>query len=299
MVSCVKIGYSEVWVFTVTGKEEWVIGRKDEKMQEYTGLALVYDTFMDNVPYEKWFQFIKAYLNKNGIKEGILLDLGCGTGEMTERFAKSGYDMIGVDLSIEMLNMAMKKSREENLDILYLFQDMREFELYGTVAAVISVCDCMNYLLQEEDLLQTFRLVNNYLDPGGLFIFDFNTLHKYRDVIGDTVIAENRENCSFIWENSFDENTNLNQYDVTIFTKKQIETYEKPGFFGKGKQIILDEFYEKCSETHVQRGYTLETMRRLVEESGMIFVEAIDADTQKKVTENSERIYIVAKEQGK
>ena len=107
--------------------------------------------------------------------------------------------MIGVDNSPEMLGIAMEKS-EESGGILYLLQDMRELELYSTVGTVLSVCDCLNYLLEEEDLLRVFRLVNNYLYPGGLFLFDFNTVYKYSQVIGDTVIAENREDCSFIWE---------------------------------------------------------------------------------------------------
>ncbi len=119
---------------------------------------------------------------------------------MTELLAKQGYDMIGVDLSDSMLDIAMEKRAQSGHNILYLQQDMREFELYGTVRAVICLCDSLNYLLEEDDLLTTFKLVNNYLDPNGLFIFDFNTVYKYETVIGDNTIAENREDCSFIWE---------------------------------------------------------------------------------------------------
>ena len=115
--------------------------------------------------------------------------------------------MIGVDNSAEMLEIA----REHPDDgILYLQQDMREFELYGTVKAVVCVCDSMNYLLEEEDLAEVFSLVHNYLDQDGIFIFDMNTLYKYRDLIGDATICENREHESFIWEN--------------VLTKKAVST---------------------------------------------------------------------------
>ena len=269
-------------------------------MEAYTDFASVYDEFMDNAPYKEWSEYLIGYLAKNQINDGIVLDLGCGTGVMTELFAQAGYDMIGADLSPEMLNIAMDKRAEHGLDILYLCQDMREFELYGTVRAVISVCDCVNYLLTEEDLKKTFRLVNNYLDPKGLFIFDFNTLYKYQEVIGNTVIAENREECSFIWENSFDKETGQNEYDVTIFVKEeQPEENEKGGFFKKKKPQITEPLFRRFTETHIQRGYTADTMIRLVQEAGLEFVEAIDADTHKIVTAQSERVYIVAREQGK
>lgn len=250
-------------------------------MDVYEDFAEVYDIFMDETPYEDWRDFVVEALKKEGISEGLVLDLGCGTGSMTQLLAQAGYDMIGVDLSDRMLNIAMKKREQSGLDILYLQQDMREFELYGTVRAVICLCDSLNYLLREEDLLTTFRLVNNYLDPGGLFLFDFNTVYKYGTVIGDAVIAENRDDCSFIWENYYDEEEEINEYDLTIFVKEE------------------KELFRRFTETHLQRGYTLPVVRRLVEEAGMIFTGALDADTHGPVTEESERIYVFAKECGK
>ena len=110
-------------------------------MEAYTGFAQVYDTFMDNVPYEEWTDYYKEILREHGIMDGIVLDLGCGTGSMTELLAEQGYDMIGVDNSEEMLDLAMEKRAASGQDILYLLQDMRKFELYGTVRAVISACD--------------------------------------------------------------------------------------------------------------------------------------------------------------
>ena len=248
-------------------------------MEAYTSFARVYDTFMDNVPYKEWADYLGKILKEYGIDDGLVLDLGCGTGSMTEMLASSGYDMIGVDDAEEMLSVAREKQDSEQ--ILYLQQDMRSFELYGTVRAVVSICDCMNYLLEEEDLLKTFQLVNNYLDPDGIFIFDFNTIYKYKEVMGDTVIAENREDCSFIWENYYDVEEEINEYDLTIFVQTQ------------------EDLFQRFTETHLQRGYTLEQMQEILQKAGLVFLKAIDVDTQGEVTEQTERICIIAREHGK
>ena len=249
-------------------------------MEAYTDFALVYDTLMDNTPYERWCEIITGILKRHGIEKELVLDLGCGTGTLTELLAKEGYDMIGVDFSEEMLNRAMEKREESGLSILYLLQDMREFELYGTVKAVVSVCDSLNYLLEEEDIIETFRLVNNYLDPKGLFIFDFNTVYKYRDVIGDTTIAENRDDCSFIWENYYHEEERVNEYDVTFFIKE-------------------GELFRRFEETHYQKGYTAEEMKVYLERAGLEFISMQDADTLLEVTQETQRVYMVAREKGK
>ena len=278
-------------------------------MEAYSSFAQVYDLFMDNVPYEEWSEYVIALLKEEKIENGLVLDLGCGTGKMTRLLADAGYDMIGIDNSEEMLEIAreyeygemymdaeeftMAEDELETEDeeqyvpdddlnerrkILYLLQDMREFELYGTVRAVISICDSMNYILEEEDLLQVFKLVNNYLDPGGIFIFDMNTRYKYANMLGETTIAENREEGSFIWENFFDEEEDINQYDLTLFIREE------------------DDRYTKYEETHYQRVYDLELVKQLLEEAGMEFVAAYDAFTKEPVREDSERIYILARE---
>ena len=195
-------------------------------MEAYTSFAYVYDTFMDNVPYGEWARHIREKLCEHGVTDGIVLDLGCGTGTMTERLAGYGYDMIGVDNSEEMLELAMEKKTESGYDILYLLQDMRGFELYGTVRAVVSVCDSVNYITEPDELEEVFRLVNNYLDPKGIFLFDFNTVHKYRDVIGDSTIAEDRGVCSFIWDNRYYEKEQINEYYLTLFIAEDFNPME-------------------------------------------------------------------------
>ena len=196
-------------------------------MASYESFARVYDLFMDNIPYEEWCEYLHGLLKKYGIDDGLVLELGCGTGSMTELLAEAGYDMIGVDNSADMLEIAMEKREESGHDILYLLQDMREFELYGTVRAVVCVCDSMNYITDDDGLLEVFSLVNNYLDPGGVFIFDLNTLYKYEEILGDCVIAENREESSFIWENWYDEQEQINEYDLTLFIRNDSGLYEK------------------------------------------------------------------------
>lgn len=249
-------------------------------MDSYSELASCYDLFMDETPYDRWMQYILEKFDKYNVPKELVLDLGCGTGTLTQMLADEGYDMIGVDSSAEMLEMAQEKRVESGLDILYLMQDMREFELYGTVRAVVSVCDSVNYLLSNEDVIQTFKLVNNYLDPKGIFIFDFNTIYKYAEVIGDTTIAENRDDYSFIWENYYDEESHINEYEVTIFAREE-------------------EYYTKTVETHLQRGYTIEEMVSFIEKAGMVLLEIQDADTGLEATQTSERIHIVAREKGK
>lgn len=250
-------------------------------MDAYTSFAAVYDMFMDNIPYGEWCEYLTGLLKEYGIDKGLVLDMGCGTGSLTERLSEAGYDMIGIDNSEEMLEIALDKKAESGRDILYLLQDMREFELYGTVAAVVSICDSMNYILTYEDLVEVFKLVNNYLDPGGIFIFDLNTEYKYRELLADSTIAENRDEGSFIWDNFYDEEEHLNEYDLTLFIK------EKEGL------------YRKYEEVHYQRAYSLDEIHRALKESGLEFVECYDAFTREKPREDSERVYVIARESGK
>lgn len=244
----------------------------------YTGFAQVYDTFMDNVPYEEWADGLTGLLHKHGVDGGLVAELGCGTGRMTRALAARGYDMIGIDNSADMLAIAMEQPAQ---GILYLQQDMREFELYGTVAAVVSVCDSMNYITQEEDLLDVFRLVNNYLDPGGVFIFDLNTVYKYREVLGERVFAENREDCAFIWENWFDEDEGINEYDLSIFVREQ------------------GELFSRFTETHFQKAWPQERICELLEEAGLKLLHVYEAFSEQTPGEDCERLCFIARESGK
>ncbi len=296
----------------------WGVGAfgdgRENGMEAYTGFASVYDIFMDDVPYGEWADLLASLIEKYGISKPVrspqaapsgicgaegyetnsvalrsledalrserdlVLDLGCGTGTLTELLYQKGYDMIGVDSSGEMLQVALEKKERSGSEILYLCQDMRELDLYCTVGTVVSVCDSVNYLLEDEDVEEAFGQVGNYLYPGGLFIFDFNTVYKYETVIGDATIAENREDCSFIWENYYHSEEKINEYDLTIFAKE-------------GKSGLFRRFVE----THFQRGYTLAEMLGFVERAGLEVVLAQDAEKHGKPDSDSERIYVVAR----
>ena len=193
--------------------------------ESYRSFASVYDEFMDGTDYQLTADKIQDMITRYGVskptqkrtgvtesrdvllaaEKNLVVDLGCGTGKLTEILADRGYDVMGIDLSEEMLSMALERRDKLRHRTLYLCQDMREFELYGTAGTFVSVGDSVNYLLTDEDMRKLFARVNTFLFPRGIFVFDFKTLHLYRDVIGDRTIAEDRDDCSFIWDNWFDE----------------------------------------------------------------------------------------------
>ena len=165
--------------------------------------------------------------------------------------------------------------------ILYLLQEMQTLELDGCVRAVCCTCDCVNYVLEPQELSDAFRRVAACLESGGVFIFDMNTAYKYEQLLGDHTFAESRQEGSFIWENYYDPEEEINEYDLTIFVQEEGDTFHR------------------FTETHLQRGYTVGQMRTLVEQAGLKILEIMDSDTGEAVTETSERVYIVAKEQQK
>ena len=256
-------------------------------MESYTNFAEVYDTFMDQTSYEDWADRLLSMMKKYGRKgneEGdrLVVDLGCGTGKVTEMLADLDYQMIGVDLSVDMLGIAQNRKMELGHDTLYVCQDMRNLELGSQAGTFISVGDSINYLLTTDDLVRMFKGVREYLLDNGIFVFDFKTLHLYRDVIGDRTIAEDREDCAFIWDNWFDEEKHINEYDLTLFIH---EPEDERGIFRR---------YE---EVHYQRGYTLEEVKEVVKKAGLIWVTETDTDTDEPVTDQTERILAVVRKE--
>lgn len=274
--------------------------------ESYRSFASVYDEFMDGTDYHKTADQIQDMITRFGVskptqkrtgaseardvllaaEKNLVVDLGCGTGKFTEILADRGYDVMGIDLSEEMLGIALERRDSLRHRTLYLCQDMREFELYGTAGTFVSVGDSVNYLLTDEDMIKLFKRVNTFLFPGGIFVFDFKTLHLYRDVIGDNTIAEDREDCSFIWENWYDDESRINEYDLSLFIKET----------GAGED---DNLFRKYQEIHRQRGYTLEEMKRFAEEAGLTWIAEMDSDNMGSVSEESERILCVVRENGK
>lgn len=274
--------------------------------ESYRSFASVYDEFMDGTDYQKTADQIQDMITRFGVskpsqkrtgaseardvllaaEKNLVVDLGCGTGKLTEILADRGYDVMGIDLSEEMLGIALERRDSLSHRTLYLCQDMREFELYGTAGTFVSVGDSVNYLLTDEDMIKLFERVNTFLFPGGIFVFDFKTLHLYKDVIGDSTIAEDREDCSFIWENWFDDETRINEYDLSLFIKET----------GAGED---ENVFRKYQEIHRQRGYTLEDMKHFAEKAGLAWIAEMDSDTMGPASEESERILCVVRENGK
>ena len=161
-------------------------------MGAYEKFAQVYDLFMDNIDYEEWADYITGHLREYGIEDGLVLELGCGTGTMTGLLADKGYDMIGVDNSEEMLAEAMEKRVESGQDILYLLQDMQEFELYGTVRAVVSVCDSLNYITDRDELRHVFELAPSTIRiPASLQISSSRPMASGRSASGSVSVRSN------------------------------------------------------------------------------------------------------------
>ena len=247
-----------------------------DEFEIYGGFANVYDEFMDNIPYDQWHVYLKNLLEQCGVNEGIVTELGCGTGTMTSMLANDGYDMIGIDISEEMLEIARDKCPE---NVLLLHQDMRELELYGSAAAFVCVCDGMNYILQNDELALVFENVYRYLDDGGVFIFDMKTKHFYRDVLGNQTIADNRENASFIWENEYDEENSINEYLLTIY---QLVDCDR-------------DLFERCDEYHRQRAYDIDEVKDMLTDAGFTCQHIYNAFTGDESGDDSERVYFVAR----
>ena len=244
-------------------------------MDAYTSFASVYDLFMDNVPYEEWCAFLCKILAQHGITDGPVLDLGCGTGKMTRLMSEQGYDMTGIDNAAEMLQIAAMEPGE--VPILYLLQDMQDLELDGCVRAVYSVCDCVNYVLDEEELQQAFSRVHEYLEEDGVFIFDVNTSYKYTKLLAENTFAESRDEGSFIWDNYYDEEERINEYDLTLFIPEG------------------DELYRRYTETHYQRNYETATLLKLLKNAGFTDICVYDDYTDAPLCETCERAVFVAK----
>lgn len=243
-------------------------------MEAYSSFSQVYNLFMDNAPYEEWFECIHSTLIENGIEEGGILDLGCGTGNMTRLFAKAGYSMTGVDASAEMLDIATMRQDDADMDITYVLQDITKLDVPKGFDGVISTCDSLNYVLEPEELFDVFCNVYCCLRSGGIFYFDFNTEYKYKEVIGDCIIAEDRDEAGFIWDNGYDDEAHINIYDVSLYIKEE------------------GNMYRKHKETHYQRGYMIDEIKGISKRAGFEILNLKDEYTAKDISDKTERICV-------
>ena len=244
----------------------------------YDLLAPFYDAINADIDYTKWADFIEEIFKKEcKSRPDLVLDLGCGTGKMTIELARRGYDMTGIDYSPEMLDIARSIAEEEGHDVLWLCQDMREFELYGTVDAAVCCLDCINHLEEKEDLEECFSLVHNYLIPDGIFVFDINGRYKFENIYADNTFAMEEDGGLCVWENYYDHVTKLCDFYITLF---------KEGEDGR---------YDRYDETQTERMYTLSEIKASLEKCGMEFMYAFGDLEFTPGSDESERIYIVAK----
>lgn len=245
-------------------------------MSRYEEFAFIYDELMEETPYETWCNFIIDHLKKMK-KVDLVCDLGCGTGNVTVPLAMAGYEMIGIDLSENMLMMAREKAAMNNVEVLLLKQDITAFELYGTVDMITAVCDSLNYIKGKAELLKVFKLVANYLNPEGVFIFDLNTRYKFESVYANQTFTEVGEECAYIWNNTFDSKSGVNLYEITFFVKEDNDDYTR-----------FDEFHKEFT-------YSLEEIKMLLKKANLTFVDAYDDYSYNKATDKSERITFIAK----
>ena len=232
----------------------------------------------------------------------LVVDLGCGTGTLTGILADRGYDLMGIDLSPEMLMIAQGKNAGREKPIPYICQDMRALDLYCTAGTFLSLCDSINYLTRTADLIRVFRLVNRFLYPEGLFLFDFHTKHYYRDVLGTRLIGETGEEISYLWDNTWSEKRSLNRCELTLFAREDLAN--RTGGPAAGRRGGSDgregsRRYVRVEETHLQRGYLLSEMKQYLARSGLRFLAAMDMDTGGRPHARSERILVAAGESGK
>ena len=224
----------------------------------YTALADYYDRLMEDVRYDEWAAFYEAVFQKYCAKRpSLVLDLGCGTGRLTCELSGRGYDMIGVDLSEEMLSHAASRAAAEGKNILFLQQDMQNFELYGTVDAILCSLDGINYLKGGEPLRQCFSRVANYLNPGGLFVFDVNTEYKYLKILADQTYTLEAEGVYCVWSNEYNSKSKRCIYDLTIFAE------------------MRDGRYERLEEIQIAYAHSERRLRRMLGETGMEILETV------------------------
>lgn len=244
----------------------------------YDLLAPFYDSINADINYGKWADFIEEILKREcKTRPELVLDLGCGTGKMTIELARRGYDMTGIDYSPEMLDIARSEAENEGHDVLWLCQDMREFELYGTVDAAVSCLDCINHLEDEDDLIKCFSLMHNYLVPDGIFIFDVNGKYKFENIYADNTYAMEEDGGLCVWENYYDPEAKLCDFYITLFKE------------------CADGRYERYDETQSERMYTLKELRNALEKCDMEFLGAYGDFEFSPGSDDNERIYIVAK----
>ena len=242
----------------------------------YDDFSRYYDLLTDNVEYKKRADYFCRLLSMCGINEGILLDLGCGTGSMSFEMADRGFDVIGVDSSVGMLSAAQQKMFENGKHILLLNQKMQEIDLYGTVDCAVCVLDGINHLENCDEVIKTFKKVSLFMNKGGVFAFDVNTIHKHKNILADNAFVFEPEGVFCAWQNSY----NLSDNSVEI----SLDFFEEE-----------DGVYYRACESFTEKAYELDDIKLWLEESGFEVVGIFDDMTTDNVKPESERAVFLAR----
>lgn len=252
----------------------------------YSAISSVYDKINSKIDYSAWADFFEVCFDRFlPSRPELVLDLACGTGSMTLELASRGYDMIGIDASPDMLNVAYsrKYSLELPRDVLFLLQDMREFELYGTVGAVCCCLDSLNYLTDDGDLEVCLSLVHNYLDPSGLFLFDVNTPHKFEHVYGSNSYVYEEEDCGegrfCVWQNFYDPQSSLCDFSLTVFERSADDP----------------TLYSRHDELQCERCFTRSEIEAALASTGFELLGVYSDLDFSPATDTDERWYVVAR----
>lgn len=235
----------------------------------YSSFAQVYDALTFNVGYEKRADYICEILKRNGCENGILLDLACGTGSLSELISKKGYDMILVDSSPEMLGFA----RERMPEALVLCQDMTELDLYGTINASVCSLDSINHLLKPADVKKTFAAVSLFTEKGGVFVFDVNTPYKHENILGNNTFVYEKDDVYLVWQNSYIRKSRTVDINLDIFTRES-------------------GVYNRNSESFSERAYNIDDICDWLSQAGFTVTGVYDDMTFDAPDENSQRVYI-------
>lgn len=244
----------------------------------YGIFSSVYDILTENVEYERIADKICSLLTRNGINGGLLLDLGCGTGTLSFLLENKGYDVIGVDPSEDMLAIANEKKYDENSGAIFLCQSGEKLDLYGTIDCAVCVLDTINHISSLEKIRETFKKISLFMNLGGIFVFDINTVYKHEKILGDNTFVYDMDEVYCVWQNTFDAENGKTDIDLDFFIKNED-----------------DECFERYSESFSEYAYKTEDILNVLKECGFEILALTDDYTDNEVIENTQRITITAK----
>ncbi|WLD92150.1 class I SAM-dependent methyltransferase [Alkalihalobacillus sp. AL-G] len=241
----------------------------------YQQFAVLYDRLMEDAPYDMWMSFFTNVIGSENVE--TVLDVGCGTGEISVRLAREGFNVTGVDLSEEMLTIARQKADTKGLSIPFFQQDMRELYGFPEQDAVIIFCDSLNYLRAHEDVDTTFRSIHHLLKDDGLLLFDVHSLHKMNETFGEEVYTLNSNDISYIWECHPGTEDGSVHHDLTFFVN------------------VEEDLYKRYEENHYQRTYSIPTYEALLTNNGFEVLTITSDFSDREPTQDSERLFFVAR----